>query len=74
MDLSPFDALKPLAGRALETALNHALADSPGLYGAASLLPGAIGIGLRLAAAELRQVRQATELALGQLRLLLPAS
>ena len=26
MDLSPFDALKPLAGRALETALNHALA------------------------------------------------
>jgi urease accessory protein len=54
-------------------ALNHALADSPGLYGAASLLPGAIGIGLRLAAAELRQVRQATDLALGQLRPMLPA-
>ena len=27
--LSPFDALKPLAGRALETALNHALALDP---------------------------------------------
>ena len=29
MDLSPFDALKPLAGRALETALNHALTLDP---------------------------------------------
>ena len=55
-------------------ALNEVLAGVTGLYGAASLLPGAIGIGLRLVAAELRQVRQATELALGQLRLLLPAS
>lgn len=29
MDLSPFDALKPLAGRALEAALNQALALDP---------------------------------------------
>lgn len=67
----------PLPAERLEPqclVLNEALAGVVGLYGAASLLPGAIGIGLRLVAAELRQVRQATELALGQLRLLLPAS
>ena len=37
MDLSPFDALKPLAGRALEAALNQALALDPDT--AAALLP-----------------------------------
>ena len=37
MDLSPFDALKPLAGRALETALNQALTLDPDT--AAALLP-----------------------------------
>ena len=37
MDLSPFDALKPLAGRALETALNHALTLDPDTQ--AALLP-----------------------------------
>jgi len=37
MDLSPFDALKPLAGRALETALNQALALDPDT--SAALLP-----------------------------------
>lgn len=54
--------------------LNGLIAGIAGLYGAASLLPGAIGISLRLAAAELRQVRQATERALGILRPLLPAA
>lgn len=37
MDLSPFDALKPLAGRALEIALNQALALDPDT--SAALLP-----------------------------------
>ena len=37
MDLSPFDALKPLAGRALEAALNHALMLDPDMY--AGLVP-----------------------------------
>jgi ubiquinone biosynthesis protein UbiJ len=37
MDLSPFDALKPLAGRALEAALNQALALDPDT--SAALLP-----------------------------------
>ena len=37
MDLSPFDALKPLAGRALEAALNHALSLDPDT--SAALLP-----------------------------------
>ncbi|WP_299345038.1 SCP2 sterol-binding domain-containing protein [uncultured Pseudoxanthomonas sp.] len=37
MDLSPFDVLKPLAGRALETALNQALALDPDM--SAALLP-----------------------------------
>lgn len=37
MDLSPFDALKPLAGRALENALNHALTLDPDTR--AALLP-----------------------------------
>jgi ubiquinone biosynthesis protein UbiJ len=37
MDLSPFDALKPLAGRALEAALNQALTLDPDT--AAALLP-----------------------------------
>jgi len=37
MDLSPFDALKPLAGRALEVALNQALLLDPDT--AAALLP-----------------------------------
>lgn len=37
MDLSPFDALKPLAGRALEAALNQALSLDPDT--SAALLP-----------------------------------
>ncbi|MEL1263295.1 ubiquinone biosynthesis accessory factor UbiJ [Pseudoxanthomonas putridarboris] len=40
MDLSPFDALKPLAGRALETALNHALALDPDTQAALRPLEG----------------------------------
>ena len=40
MDLSPFDALKPLAGRALETALNHALALDPDTEAALRPLEG----------------------------------
>ena len=38
--LSPFDALKPLAGRALETALNHALALDPDTEAALRPLEG----------------------------------
>ena len=41
MDLSPFDALKPLAGRALETALNHALA---GLFVVEDLITRAVPV------------------------------
>ncbi|MFT3670184.1 MAG: SCP2 sterol-binding domain-containing protein [Pseudoxanthomonas sp.] len=40
MDLSPFDALKPLAGRALETALNHALTLDPDTQAALVPLEG----------------------------------
>lgn len=40
MDLSPFDALKPLAGRALETALNHALSLDPDAQAALRPLEG----------------------------------
>lgn len=40
MDLSPFDALKPLAGRALETALNNALALDPDTQAALRPLEG----------------------------------
>ena len=38
--MSPFDALKPLAGRALETALNHALALDPDTEAALRPLEG----------------------------------
>lgn len=40
MDLSPFDALKPLAGRALENALNHALTLDPDTRAALLSLEG----------------------------------
>lgn len=40
MNLSPFDALKPLAGRALETALNRALALDPDTQAALQPLEG----------------------------------
>ncbi|WP_334178455.1 SCP2 sterol-binding domain-containing protein [Pseudoxanthomonas sp.] len=40
MDLSPFDALKPLAGRALEAALNHALTLDPDTAAALRPLEG----------------------------------
>lgn len=43
--------------------LSAALAAIPDLYGAASLLPGAIGIGVRLAADDLRAVRAGRDLA-----------
>lgn len=39
-DLSPFDALKPLAGRALETALNHALTLDPDTQAALAAMEG----------------------------------
>ncbi|MDB5529902.1 MAG: putative urease accessory protein ureD [Devosia sp.] len=42
--------------------LSAALAAIPGLYGAASLLPGNIGVGVRLAAEDLRAVRAGREL------------
>lgn len=45
----------------LALGLSAELAGIPGLYGAASLLPGHIGIGVRLAAGELRLVRAANE-------------
>ena len=40
MDLSPFDALKPLAGRALEAALNQAIALDPDTSAALRPLEG----------------------------------
>ena len=42
--------------------LSAALGAMPGLYGAASLLPGDIGIGIRLAAEDLRAVRAGRDL------------
>ncbi|WP_375450354.1 urease accessory protein UreD [uncultured Devosia sp.] len=43
--------------------LSAALATVPGLYGAASLLPGDIGIGIRLAGDDLRTIRCGRDLA-----------
>lgn len=52
----PLEILERLASD-----LSAELATMPDLYGAASLLPGNIGIGVRLAAGELRSVRAARE-------------
>jgi urease accessory protein len=41
--------------------LTTALGDVSGLYAAASILPGSAGLGVRLAALDLRQVRLAFE-------------
>ena len=48
--------------------LSSALAGHGGLYAAASVLPSALGIGLRFAATELRQLRAGTDLAYAMLR------
>lgn len=48
--------------------LSAALAGIPGLYAAASLLPSALGIGVRLAATELRRLRTGSDLAYRHLR------
>ncbi len=46
----------------LAAELTTALAEIDGLYGAASPLPGGLGLGIRLAAAELRAIRAGTTL------------
>jgi urease accessory protein len=48
--------------------LSAVLAGHDGLYAAASVLPSAIGIGLRFAATELRHLRSGTDLAYAMLR------
>ena len=63
--LAPRDA-DQLSAWSLE--LNARLAAIDGLYAAASLLPGAASIGLRLLAGELRQLRTGTDLAVAALR------
>ncbi len=58
------NALEPLALR-----LSAQLAGVPGLYAAASLLPGELGLGLRFAGRDLRNLRACIDLALAALRL-----
>jgi len=48
--------------------LNSTLEQVPGLYAAASVLPSGIGLGLRFAAAELRELRLGFEIAVDFLR------
>lgn len=59
----PATTLEPLA-----LDISDALASIPGLYAAASLLPAELGLGLRFAARELRELRSGIELALVALR------
>lgn len=59
----PATALEPMA-----LDLSARLAGIPGLYAAASLLPAELGLGLRFAARELRELRSGIKLALVALR------
>jgi urease accessory protein len=57
------------AGASLADALSQALAKVPGLYAAASPLPGdGVGLGLRLAGRDLRATRAGTRVAWGLIR------